>query len=504
LGDGSEMRRLFAHGWLVLLLCSTVLALDIVIVYAASRIWLRPDFYTRHFPDTPDYEKMGDKDLTDPTGLADIRTWGYPLVVKAVRTISPDYALLPWIHLVLHVGGVLVLYAGLRQVGFTGVAAVLVCVPSLFADLITEQLALHHVLTDALGHSLLLTTFGAFFLVLARPQGPLRWLLLTLAIFAAYQTRPAFQGLVVIIPACAVALRAFLPRERSRALFLGKMALAALGPYLAFCTLRYVVVGHFGLVAFTGTNLVGITGVILTEDMVPHIRPEHQPLAKWILKCRCSPDNWRREFNAFYPPIPPGGTIFDLQFDRLYFQYDEVQWQCAWRHAYHRLYHEDQIRAEKALLEFSLDVIRTAPEVYVTVVAHSFSRAVLYIVSRYATRVPLVIFCLLLMVAGVMRFRGNWSPERGGELRAESDLLTLISVPASALFLGQVLLTVLVAMPDPRYLDPATTLLPGIIMTANYLVGRRLWSRFPAPDAKPQAAQIPKLTLPCKNLPSRF
>jgi hypothetical protein len=468
------MRRLFAHGWLVLLLCSTLLVLEIVGVVAASRIWLRPDWYTWRFPDTADYESMADKELTDPKGLSDIRTWGFPLVVKAVREISPSYGLLPWLHLVVHVGSVLVLYAGLRQVGFPSVAAVLACVPPLFADLITRQLALHHILTDALGHALLLTTFGAFFLVLAQPRRPLRWLLLTLSVFAAYQTRPAYQSLIVLLPLCAWLLRSFLPRQRSRTVFVGVMCLAVAGPYLGFCALRYRVVGHFGLVAFAGTNLVGITSVILTDDMVPHIRAEHRPLAEEILKRRIAPTMSRRAFDAFYPPIPPGGTLGDLEFDRCYYQYDEIQWQCAWKYAYRQRYHEDQIQVDRALLEFSIDVIRTAPEVYATVVAHSFARSVLHILNREATQLPLVGFVVLMLLATVKRLRGKLAPLDVAQAQRDADLLTLISVPAIVLFVGQVCLTVLVAMPDPRYIDPAATLLPSILMTASFLVVRRL------------------------------
>jgi hypothetical protein len=472
------MRRLLTHGWLVLVLCSTLLALEVISVCAASRIWLRADWYSRRFPDTKDYEEMADRDLTDPAGLRDCRTWGFPLVVKAVREISPSYWLLPWLQLLIHVGGVLVLYAGLRQVGFCSLLAVLVCLPSLFADLITRQFALHHILTDAIGHALLLTATGAFFLVLARPDRPLRWLLLTFSIFAAYQTRPAYQSLIVAMPLCAVLLRSFVPPPHSRWLFVSVICLAALGPYLAFCTLRYQVVGHFGLVSFTGTNLAGITSVILTEEMVPHIRPEHRSLARDILQRRSLPTLKRRHFASFYLPIPQGGSAGDLWFYICYNQYDDIQWQCAWKYADEK-YGKDQIRIDRALLEFSVDVIGAAPEVYAVVVGHSFSRSLLNILNRDATRVPLIGFCVLLAIAGIKRWRGKLPPEDPAEVQRGTKLLTLIGVPAIVLFLSQVCLIVLVAMPDPRYIDPAATLLPGIIVTAGYLVARRLWPLAP-------------------------
>ena len=47
---------------------------------------------------------------------------------------------------------------------------------------------------------------------------------------------------------------------------------------------------------------------------------------------------------------------------------------------------------------------------------------------------------------------------------------------------------VLVAMPDPRYLDPAAVLLPSVVTTAIYVVVSRLCRAAENPDAAPQGA----------------
>jgi hypothetical protein len=256
----------------------------------------------------------------------------------------------------------------------------------------------------------------------------------------------------------------------------GALTLASLVPWVAYCSYRQCAVGNFGLVSFAGTNLVGLTGVILTEEMVPQIRPEHQPLAEHILACRGKQLLFRRYGKSFFPPIPPAGTIWDLDFECCYWQYDEIQWLCAWDYAYYDKYNRDQVRADQALMEFSLDVIRAAPAVYFTVVAHGFFRAVLHIVNRQATLIPLLTFCVLLVMAGIRRRWGRPLPcLEPLQTRRDAALLTLISVPAILLFLGQVCLTVMVAVPDPRYIDPATSLLPSIITVACYVVARRAW-----------------------------
>jgi hypothetical protein len=471
------MRWLFAHGWLVLLLCSFGLVVETGTVLAVSKIQDEPEIYLRRFPDTLDYEDLAATELSDPAGLRHARTWGFPLLLKLVRNVFPNYFWLPWIHLGMHVAAVLVLYGGLRQVGFPPVAAVLACLPVLFSDLITRQLAMRHILTDASGQAWMILSFGAFFLVLARPSRPLRWLLLALGIFAAYQTRPAYQSLIVVMPLCGLLLYSFVPQGQSRWFFLATLALVSFGPWLGYCAYRKHMVGDFGLVSFSGTNLVGITSVILTDDMVPNIRPEYQPMARHILAKRGTVLGFRRYGETFYPPMPPGGTFWDLDLERCYWQYDEIQWQCAWHYAYYTECFEDQVSTDRTLTEFSIDVIKAAPGVYFAVVAHSFCRAVLHIVNRDATLVPLLGFCLLLMVAGVVRLRSGPPPPDSARAQQDAGLLTLISVPAILLFLGQTAVTVLVAMPDPRYLDPAACLVPSIIMVAIYEVGRRLGSR---------------------------
>jgi hypothetical protein len=471
----SLVHRLLAHGWLVLVACSSLLALQVAYVFAYAVSNDAPDYYVVEYPDTRDYKELAAKDLTDIEGLKDFRTWGYPLFLKVYQSIFPNYLWLPWVHLVFHVAGVLVLYAGLRQVGFSSLAAVLVCLPSMFADLITHQLALHDVLTEAVGHALLLTTFGTFFMVLARPQRPLRWLALMLAIFAAYQTRPAYQYLVAVVPACALLLCAYVPAGWTRGLFVTGTALVSGVPWFAFCMLRYVLVGHFGLVSFTGTNMAGIATLILTQDMVPSLKPENRALAQAILEKRSTKLAWARLKPVFEPPIPRGGSVWDMDFDLCYWQYDEVQWECAYAAA--KGLYSDQVQRDQALVDFSVDVVRAAPQAYAMVLAHSISRFVVHIVQRDATVMPLLGFTMLLAAAGVRRLRvGRSPPLTKTEARWDRDLLTLITVPAVLLFLGHMGLTVIVGMPHVRYCDPAATLLPGIIMTAGYIVARRTWA----------------------------
>ena len=288
------MRGLLGHGWLWLLLFSVVLVVR----------WLADDptalLVTN---DSPEYLWMSEQNLLDGDMLRGYRTWGYPVFLKLVRLVSPDCAWVPALQLGLHVAGVLVLYAGLRAVGFPTLAAVLVCLPVLLADSVYDQHTTQYLMTDSLANSVLLTAVGVFFLLLARPAQAWRWLALTLLVFAAYQMRPAYQSLVAVVPVSGWLLRSYVPRPRA---FVLGLVLISWAPLLAFCGVRYHATGNFALVSFTGTNLSGIAGNLLREDMVPALRSENRPLAQALLAGQARPGLRWHVFVHWRPPLPSG------------------------------------------------------------------------------------------------------------------------------------------------------------------------------------------------------
>jgi len=335
------MRRLCKCGWLWLLLLSSLLG-----VYQIKRGFDKVDYW----PDSVNYLDLYKKDLADEEGLRHLRTWGYPLMLQAYRAgvdrlgptwswwlvfdeqdphwltahharqilpgcwlifeeIHDPWAYLPTCHLLLHIFAVLMLYAGWRQIGFPKVAAVLVCLPVLFFDMIDLT---HSLLTDSPGQSLTILAISAFLFVLSKPRRPLRWLLLTLVVFAAWQTRPVSQYLVVMLPLAGWLLRSYAGAARNglrRFTLPAMLLLVCCVPLLAFCGWRYHVVGHFGVVSFMGHNLIGLTGCLLTEEMLPEIREECQPLARMLLERRNAPDVlswWGRR--PLQPPLEPGDT----------------------------------------------------------------------------------------------------------------------------------------------------------------------------------------------------
>src|SRR5262249_61758636 len=96
-----------------------------------------------------------------------------------------------------------------------------------------------------------------------------------------YQVRSACQFLMVLLPVLGVVLlglgasRADWLRLRLR-VGLGLLA-AGLGPYLAWCTFRLFVVGHWGVACFTGYQFGAVAGHFLSDDILPDIPEELRP-----------------------------------------------------------------------------------------------------------------------------------------------------------------------------------------------------------------------------------
>ena len=62
----------------------------------------------------------------------------------------------------------------------------------------------------------------------------------------------------------------------------------------SWCTLRLLLVGHFGLVSFGGYSLLCVSGLWLTEPLVPELREDVRPLALAALADRPHAELWLR------------------------------------------------------------------------------------------------------------------------------------------------------------------------------------------------------------------
>src|SRR5262249_45792735 len=157
---------------------------------------------------------------------------------------------------------------------------------------------------------------GGFFLWAGpAPAEPWLWAALTASLFLTYQVRPIYQFLVVLFPVIGWVLLGMIagrdPWRRLRwRVFLGLAAVGLL-PFLGWCTLRLYVVGHLGLVSFTGNTMGGIAGQILDETVVPELPEWHQDFARRLLERRDKilAGQLRADFGPWEPAFDENGML---------------------------------------------------------------------------------------------------------------------------------------------------------------------------------------------------
>jgi hypothetical protein len=461
--------------------------------------------------------------------LSSYRTFGYPLFLRLIRVVSPDYALVPWVQFLLHALAVGCFYCGLRALVGSDWLAMIVASSLLYSNTFLCEGA--SVLTDAPASSLAIATVGLLLGVVANPRRLWIWAALALCLFLTYQTRPAYQFLIVLVPALGALLVALVgpprPHRLRQGLKLGAgLAAVALVPFLAFCMLRWAVVGDFGLVSFDGYTLSGITGPFLTEDIVPRLPEDVRPLAKRVIELRdwtaagkLPPTYQRLDKNSLFigdmMPLlrkewpPPEynsfgdvdwGIMFDLRGVIAHaqaedFQIDRFQWVVCLPAAQEFAAHPDNpVEINRLLKRLSLSIVKARP---LALLKHRSK------VVGWVTVLTLVnSYSLAVLLGGLLLFEAaRQLLEIGGRLRrvapateasvdpaqdATLDVI-LVSCIAISFTLGNILLVGLIAQPLRRYTDAGGVFVPALAALALVLLGnqvRRTWTRLQSPSAE--------------------
>ena len=239
-------------------------------------------------PDSKSYVDASRAPLADAMG--GIRTLGYPLLLRGVAAVSPDYCLLPWVHLAMLPVVVFFFDFALRRFGVSPWAALAISSPLIYAAL-PRRTPVACLLSDFAGMMLAVMTVGCLLWVVAERRRILPWLALTLCLAAAYQVRPAYLFLVPLVPCLGIVFALVWSKGRAlppawKGLAVGLLASATL-PLLAYCLVRQKIVGEFGLVSFAGFNRSVLAVELLDRPMIDgELSPRLRPLAREIMAQR--------------------------------------------------------------------------------------------------------------------------------------------------------------------------------------------------------------------------
>ncbi len=245
-----------------------------------------PDSYTYvNYFDTGEHGYRHIKAL-----LSSHRTPGYPIFIKFVQTYSPQLESLPETHYVFHIVAVMFLAWCLVEYGFSPFMAFAAASPLLYAKFTTDFAC--HVLSDCAAVSMTLFAAGSFFMFMSGRRRILSSILLSLSVLTAILIRPAYLFLLPFFPLLAFLMNGMMgenDRQRAfkaRLLASGKCLACVAVPFILWCTTRLVTVGDFGPVSFSGSNIIGISGQLVTQDMVERLSPEYRQFASSLIEAR--------------------------------------------------------------------------------------------------------------------------------------------------------------------------------------------------------------------------
>ena len=250
-------------------------------------------------PDSSSYiEMMAVSNLYE--ALSGLRTYGYTIFLHAVAPLGDDWQWVPEIHFALWSLALMLFWLAVARFSgshWLGLAAALPLCASCSLSILPR------VGPDLLGNALALTSVSLLLLVVRDPRRIGPWIALAVACALAWLNKPVCVFLAVLAPLLGVPLRLCVTRERLRPIRL-TLALAAvtLGPLMLFGLVRQQVVGHFGVGALAGYNLLGVTANFLDDEVVEALPDEErQWLAREILKGR-NARGWRPMTMRSYMP----------------------------------------------------------------------------------------------------------------------------------------------------------------------------------------------------------
>jgi hypothetical protein len=223
-----------------------------------------------------------------PEILAQSRTFGYPLLLSALMHFSPNLKYLPQVQILMYCLSVFVFFAALRNYGMTKWAAFIAASALFYQRHVLEWPG--GTMADLPALALAIISVSFVLMVISSPRRSWPWVGLAAFTFLTYQVRPSYLFLLGFIPIAGPALLLLSAtkenfRIRARKLFLGLLIIGLL-PYIAFCSYRWTVMGHFGLVSFGSLNLCGITSQFMDRNTVKGFDADLQRLATAMIEAR--------------------------------------------------------------------------------------------------------------------------------------------------------------------------------------------------------------------------
>lgn len=409
-------------------------------------------FTVRIFGDSTTYLAAAEMSLDEL--LCYHRTVGYPLLLKIVAPLSPDYGIIPWVHLAVFFPAVFLLDFAVRRYGASPWQAFAVSTGFFWAAL--QNRAVNFLGTDFLGIVTAVIAISFLLWVSAAPRRVLPWIGLTVSLACSYHVRPAYLFLVGLVPCLGVVflrIRAAWAANRwSRKKFAAVLCGVSVLPYLGYALARFLLVGHFGLVSFGGYGVVALAVELIDREMIEtELSDRWRPLAADILQVRHD----RGQQSVFRG----GGVIKLRQWELRYCDnINEVVMPLAVRH-----FGPQQVTLNRELADFSLEVIGLRKGRYLLFLAYSFPRALAKVVYCGRAVQALGALAAVLLAVRVLRFGRRSPAETASENSAQRGVKLAVFWLAALFLITKTWLVILVVPSISRHMLPAAVFVPSVL-----------------------------------------
>ena len=414
--------------------------------------------------DTASYRDYSFDSVT--SALNDKRTFVYPSVLRFFEVAEGTERLIPWFQYVVSAACTGFFLTTLLACRWNPWLALAAASPLLASPLVLEY---SRILTpDLLAQSFSVVTVSCWLVVVNKGKGPQSLIGVSLFSFLAYQTKPSYLFLLAFVPVGGWIARWWLhPDDRDAWKVALRLTVASAVPFVAWCVLRWTLVGHFGLVSFGGYNIIGIAGQWIQKDSMNQLTAEVQPLAEKILQSR--------ELKKWEPTIT---------YEEMETRFNPMVWEIAVPAAA-ELYNGDSRIMNRQMAELSSQVLKSQPTAYLNWLSKAAKRSVRSAIE-ITLRNPIV---LSLIPIWLLAFAWNWRKELDqGECKSvriyDREFQTIVWL-ALGYAICKMGLVILVEPPIDRYCAPATVFFASVlVMAACQTILRGGESRCQPPAAK--------------------
>ncbi|MBF0339695.1 MAG: hypothetical protein HQL95_01865 [Magnetococcales bacterium] len=396
-----------------------------------------------------------------PDPLASARSLGYPFFLYVNGLLLGNQSMMVHLQTAMHVLAILLFHHALRSFGFSRWQSFFAALPLFWLNRFDNR-----IMTESLSHSWGLITISSF-LLLNRPGVRHTygwWILLIVAMMLTYHIKPANLPYILTIPVMAIFLHLYrtiglygAPDWRGTiktfALHLGATGI----PFLLYGLLRWKVVGHFGLVAYLGFNLLGFSAAMVKPDMVPLLSTEVQPLALAIIE--------RSKTVALEEPVVE--YVLGYQMINSFNNFNTYVWRIGAPAANSLFTLEEarsplhSIRVDRLFTSFSFQVIRLQFKEYLRWVVSGFYFSLLLTISLFQLDVWAILFFAILLLSKLVALLRPGQPQNLPTKNHHP--VTILATLTLLLYFPLILLCALVESPLERYVYNAALLLPSLL-----------------------------------------